>query len=85
MAVKDYDQAGLLQLAPPKWDDLLIDVYDEEAGKVLSIGGTGDRDTLIGMQPGPCKSSFGLPSREWTPAVVRRLERRRNGRARLAS
>lgn len=71
--VKGYDEAVLLQLAPPKEDDVLIDVYHPDAGKVLSIGTTGEDDTLIGMQPGPWETLFGLPHRNWTPVVARRL------------
>lgn len=71
--VKDYDEAMLLQIAPPREDDVLVDVYHPAAGKVLSIGNTGEVDTLIGMQPGPWEAMFGLPVRAWSPAVARRL------------
>lgn len=86
VVARDYDEAVLLQLAPPNSDDLLVDVYHPEAGKVLSLGQTGDVDTLIGMQAGPWEASFGLPARDWSPAIARRLERlKSNGRARFAS
>lgn len=72
--IDGYEQALLRQLAPPKWDDVLVDVYHPEAGKVLSIGSIGGADTLISMQPGPWETAFGLPGRPWSPAVARRLE-----------
>lgn len=74
--VSGYDGAVLLQSAPPKHDDVIVDVYHPEAGKVLSIGSTGIVDTLIGMQPGPWEQAFGLPRREWSPATARRLASR---------
>ncbi|MGJ3629343.1 hypothetical protein AB5I41_25280 [Sphingomonas sp. MMS24-JH45] len=55
--VEGYDEALLLQLAPPKFYDVSIDVYHPEAGKVLSIGTIGEVDTLISMQPGPWEAN----------------------------
>ena len=75
--VKAYEEALLLQLAPPRRDDVEVDVYHPEAGKVLSIGKTGEHDTLIGMQAGPWEAAFGLPARDWSPATARRLSARK--------
>lgn len=70
-----YDAALLLQQAPPRMSDVLLDVYVPGASKVMSLGMTDGADTLIGMMPGPWEALFGLPKRDWTPAVARRLSR----------
>lgn len=74
--VVGYDAAVLLQLAPPRADDILLDLYVKTASKVLSLGTTDGVDTLIGMTPGPWEALFGLEERPWSPAVARRLDRR---------
>lgn len=63
----------LSRLGAPRREDVLVDIYHPQAGKVLSIGSTGGEDTLIGMQPGPWEKAFGLPDRSWSPATERRL------------
>lgn len=71
-----YAEAVLLQQSPPKLDDVVLDVYVDGVGKVISIGTTDDVDRLIGMMPGPWEALFGLPERSWSPAVAKRLARR---------
>lgn len=72
-----YDAALLLQQSPPQTSDVLLDVYAPGAGKVMSLGTTDGADELIGMIPGPWETLFGLPKRDWTPAVTRRVARLR--------
>jgi len=50
--VKHYDEGVLLQLKPSREDNLLVGVYHPAVGNVLSIGSTGQQDTLICMQQG---------------------------------
>lgn len=71
-----YDEAVLLQSAPPRESDVVLDLHHPQAGKVLSIGTTDGVDELIGMQPGPWEAMFGLPERDWSPSVRRRLAAR---------
>ena len=71
--IAGYDEAPLLQLAPPRWDDIVLDLYVHPASKVLSLGTTHGVDRLITMQPGPWEEMFGLASRPWTSRVARRL------------
>ncbi len=71
-----YDEALLMQrMPPPQADDLLVDLFLDGVGKVLSFGSRGDVDRVIGMTPGPWEARFGLPARWWSPAVQRRLGR----------
>ena len=54
--------------------EVLISVWIQEAGKVLSLyrdvlGG----EKLIGMRPGPWEGLFGLPAQEWSPSVAKKM------------
>ena len=71
------DEAVLMQtMPPPEADDVLIDLYMAGVGKVLSVGTLHGVDRVIGMTPGPWEARFGLPDRDWSAGVKRRLERR---------
>lgn len=75
-----YEEALLFQLMPPpEPDDMLVDLYLVGVGKVFSISTRDGSNELIGLTPGPWEESFGLPARDWTPAVQRRLARRAAG------
>lgn len=80
VAVASYEEAVLLQRYPPRQSDMVVDLYHPDASKVLSIATADGVDELIGMQPGPWEAAFGLPAREWSPAVARRLDQRAKGR-----
>ena len=68
-----YDDALNIQRLGQPGFDLMVDLFHDDIGKVLSISTINGDDKLIGMNPGPWEADFGLPKRAWPPALSREL------------
>mgnify|MGYP001261331831 CR=1 FL=1 len=69
---KELDQKIIDLIGQPGFD-LMVDLFHDDIGKVLSISTINGDDKLIGMKPGPWEADFGLPKRAWPPALSREL------------